>query len=129
MKPTKNRVYCNDVGSPKMLFQTEKKANRFIQFNSEEIESENGYSPVRAYFCIFCNGWHVTSKNDRSNAVSKTEQLLNKYIEERKRKLADKTDSEQNNTYDKDYAIELNRILCTNTFYYKEFRYGNRKVE
>ena len=76
MKPTKNRVYCKDSGRPKMLFETENKANTFIKFNSQEIETECGYSPSRSYFCIFCNGWHVTSKTEHINIKSKTEIVL-----------------------------------------------------
>ena len=90
MKPTKNRVYCNDSGKIRMLFETEKKANLFIKFNSEEIESESGYSPIRVYFCITCNGWHVTSKEERLNMVSKTEHLLNLFTNEGKSKLTER---------------------------------------
>ena len=64
MKPTKNRVYCRDCGRVKMLFETEKQADTFIRFNREEIEERAGYCPARSYFCIICNGWHVTSKKE-----------------------------------------------------------------
>lgn len=64
MKPVKNRVYCQDCGRIKMLFDSEEKANRFIKYNKDEIESENGKSPVRAYNCKMCGGWHVTSKQE-----------------------------------------------------------------
>lgn len=64
MKPVKNRVYCQDCGRIKMLFDSEEKANRFIKYNKDEIESENGKSPVRAYNCKMCGGWHVTSKEE-----------------------------------------------------------------
>jgi hypothetical protein len=90
MKPTKNRIYCNDSGRIKMLFETEKKANLFIKFNSEEIESESGYSPIRVYFCISCNGWHVTSKEDHQDMISKTEYLLNLLTDKGKKKLTEK---------------------------------------
>lgn len=62
MKPIKNRYHCVFSGRVKMLFETEKKAKNFMKFNNDTIESENGYKPVRAYFCICCNGWHLTSK-------------------------------------------------------------------
>ena len=75
MRPTKNRVFCKDSGRPKILFETEKKANTFIKFNSQEIETEVGYSPIRSYFCIFCNGWHVTSKTEPVDIKSKTEKF------------------------------------------------------
>ncbi len=85
MKPTKNRVFCYDCGRHKMVFETEKKANTFIKFNSGEIEKETGQAPTRAYFCIACNGWHVTSKNEVLNIKSKTELVLEEF--EQKRKL------------------------------------------
>ena len=62
MKPIKNRYHCVFSGRVKMLFKTEKKANTFMKFNNDDIESENGFKPIRAYFCICCNGWHLTSK-------------------------------------------------------------------
>jgi hypothetical protein len=79
MKPSKNRIYCRDSGKQKMLFETEKKANTFIRFNSEEIESESGYSPIRSYHCIVCNGWHVTSRKAPFKVKSKTENILEQY--------------------------------------------------
>ena len=64
MKPVKNRVYCQDCGRIKMLFDSEEKANRFIKYNKDEIESENEKSPVRAYNYKMCGCWHVTSKQE-----------------------------------------------------------------
>jgi hypothetical protein len=60
MKPTKNKVFCNNCNRAKMLFETEKKAENFIRFNKEEIEAETGIGPQRAYYCLFCGGWHIT---------------------------------------------------------------------
>lgn len=79
MKPTKNRVYCNDCGRQKMLFETEKKADTFLKFNSEEIESDTGYCPQRSYFCISCNGWHVTSTKGNDSVKSRTEMVMELY--------------------------------------------------
>ncbi len=45
MKPIKNKVFCKNCGRTKMLFDTEKKAENFIKFNKEEIETESGYGP------------------------------------------------------------------------------------
>ncbi len=78
MKPTKSRTFCRDSGKAKILFETEKKALNFIKFNAEEIASESGYSPVRAYFCIYCGGYHVTSKKDAPD-LSRSEQVLEEY--------------------------------------------------
>ena len=77
-----------------MLFETQKKADTFIRFNSEEIKEENGYCPMRSYFCIACNGWHVTSRVENVNLLSKSEIVMDKYrffIEIReKRKMRDR---------------------------------------
>ncbi len=79
MKPTKNRVYCLDSKRNKMLFETEKKALTFIKFNKNEILNDNGYAPSRAYFCIACNGFHVTSNEVVWDIKSHTEIILEKY--------------------------------------------------
>ncbi|MEI6853294.1 MAG: hypothetical protein WCL06_10640 [Bacteroidota bacterium] len=60
MKPTKNKVFCNNCNRAKMLFETQKKAENFIRFNKDEIEAETGIVPQRAYYCVFCGGWHIT---------------------------------------------------------------------
>lgn len=83
MKPTKNKVFCKDCERTKMLFDTEKKAENFIKFNKAEIEEESGFAPQRCYYCIFCGGWHLTSIKDKIGS-SKKEQLLEKYLSEKK---------------------------------------------
>ena len=82
MKPTKNRFFCNDCAKVKMQFETEKKANTFIKFNENEIEEETGFKPIRSYYCISCDCWHVTSKIKTIEIKSKTEVVLEKYREE-----------------------------------------------
>jgi len=79
MVPTKNRVYCHNSGKPKMLFEDEKKANLFLKFNTEEIQSKAGHSPVCSYFCIACNGWHVSSQVKPPEYKSTTEKILDDY--------------------------------------------------
>lgn len=61
MKPTKNKIFCVACKRPKMLFESQAKADNFILYNKEEIEEENGKAPVRSYYCRLCGGWHVTS--------------------------------------------------------------------
>jgi hypothetical protein len=75
MKPTKNKVFCNNCNRAKMLFETEKKAENFIRFNKDEIEAETGIVPQRAYYCLFCGGWHVTHYIDR-RGKSRNEKLF-----------------------------------------------------
>ena len=95
MKPTKNRNYCKDCGRIKMLFETEKKADTFIKFNSLEIETEAGYSPTRSYFCIACNGWHITSKSENINIKSKTEKIVESYHLDKERNKTEKKEAEK----------------------------------
>lgn len=59
--PHRNKVYCSCCGKNKILFQDKSKADNFIKFNSESILAENGYAPIRSYYCSLCGGWHVTS--------------------------------------------------------------------
>lgn len=75
MKPSKNWVYCRDISRHKTIFDTEKKALNFIKFNADAIREETGVAPVRAYYCMFCAAWHVTSKAE-APAAFRNEQLL-----------------------------------------------------
>ncbi len=79
MKPIKNRFFCRDCGRIKMLFQTEKQANTFIRYNADEINEESGVKPIRSYYCISCDGYHVTSKNKIADLKSFTETVLEDY--------------------------------------------------
>jgi DNA polymerase-3 subunit delta' len=58
-----------------MLFKSEKKAENFIKYNSDEILNETGIAPVRAYYCPFCGGWHITS-----SAVQYTRKNSDRYL-------------------------------------------------
>ncbi|MFZ1322169.1 MAG: hypothetical protein WAT71_11495 [Ignavibacteria bacterium] len=111
MKPTKNKVYCKDCGRSKMVFESEKKANTFIMFNSEDIESESGYSPNRSYHCILCDGWHVTSRNDNLNIKSRTERVIELYTE--KKELEKEKGREKQLAINKRKKEELNKIIET----------------
>ena len=95
MKPTKNRVFCKDSGRLKMVFETEKKANTFIKFNSAEIEAESGFGPSRSYYCLYCNGWHVTSKKAKAGADSPTEIVLDQYRREKEARRMQKAKAAQ----------------------------------
>lgn len=100
MKPTKNRFFCNDCGKIKIRFETEDKANRFIKFNADEIESETGVRPERSYYCISCDSWHITSKKNR-NVKSRTEAVIDEYNKSKeegkrnkKQEIKEQTDKE-----------------------------------
>ena len=73
MKPTKNKFFCIDCGKTKQLFDSQDKAIRFIEFNSEDILEESGKAPVRSYFCSACGGWHVTSNPHPLNSKTRSE--------------------------------------------------------
>lgn len=75
MKPSRNRIYCKELGRAKMLFPSEKKANNFIRFNADEIIKETGKAPVRCYYCNSCAGWHVTSNPDKEYYIEKQYQV------------------------------------------------------
>lgn len=55
----KKRVFCPFAGKPKMLFGSESKAMRFLEFNAGDIE---GGEKLRPYYCVCCGGWHLTHK-------------------------------------------------------------------
>ena len=58
----KNRVFCPLCGRHKLVFETQEKAERFIEFNRDKFEE--GFAPIRAYFCRGCGGWHTTHRED-----------------------------------------------------------------
>jgi hypothetical protein len=76
-KPTNNRVMCPDCGKPKMLFESESKANNFIKWNGGDIETNGG--ELRAYFCPACGGYHITSKPFKPSYEHNTENLIERY--------------------------------------------------
>lgn len=69
MKPTKNKIYCNNINRVKMLFPTKEKADNFIRFNAVEIAEHNNHVPSRSYFCPACGGWHVTHMENNDKYV------------------------------------------------------------
>lgn len=109
MRPIKNKIFCTDCGRSKMLFETEKKALNFIKFNNEEITDESGFCPQRAYYCLFCDGWHTTSiKVDIG--ISKKEKLFEQYQQEKNNKCKAIINQNSINKNEKtDKLIEYNR--------------------
>ncbi|MDD5770566.1 MAG: hypothetical protein PHE25_06350 [Candidatus Gracilibacteria bacterium] len=82
MKPNKSVVYCNNCERRKILFETEKKAENFMKFNNDEIESKSGYSPQRSYYCVFCMGWHITSIKENIG-LSKKEKIIEEFNQQK----------------------------------------------
>lgn len=75
MKP-KNRVFCPDCGKPKMLFDSEKRAQNFLNFNGDDVNPD-GTRTMRVYYCPSCCGYHISSHEYRGN--SRTEKLISEY--------------------------------------------------
>jgi len=63
---------------------------RSQEFNSGEIEDETGYKPERCYFCSYCGGWHVTSRKEYLAIQSRTEKILDLYVQEKERQALTK---------------------------------------
>ena len=79
MKPTKNVYYCPECHRRKMLYHSETAALNFIKFNSATILRLNGKTPVRAYLCEACAGWHLTSLASYNYKETRTSQVINQY--------------------------------------------------
>lgn len=85
MAKPKHTVFCYECGHSKMLFKTEEKANRFIEYNAETIGRENkkGKKPIRSYYCSVCGGWHVTSaKSNPHKKYDLTNKIISLYHED-----------------------------------------------
>lgn len=102
MKPTKNQIFCIGCKHKKMLFESKAKADNFIKFNSEEIESQSGKAPSRSYYCSFCAGWHVTSISEEGKGVAR-----DKRDEELWKKIKENNTSEKKKGIEKDQAINV----------------------
>lgn len=101
MKP-KNRVLCPDCGRPKILFESENKANNFIKFNAEEIP--HGHR-LRSYYCPACCGWHVSSHE--YDGINRTELLLENYRKSKQRPKVVKPTSPVNSIKRSKYSPEI----------------------
>lgn len=82
MKPSRSRAYCKDAQRSKIFFETESKAKNFIKFNHAEMIKESGFAPTRCYYCIACDGWHVSSSRRFKNAANKTELVIKAFTTE-----------------------------------------------
>ena len=76
-KPRRNRVMCPDCGRAKMLFESESKAENFIKWNGDDIDTHG--DGLRAYYCPACCGWHITHKKHRKSYDHRTDELIEAY--------------------------------------------------
>ena len=79
----KNRVMCPDCGKQKMLFETEKKAENFIKWNGDKLDTT--HNVLRAYYCPACCGWHISHKHYRESYDSHTDNMIQAYRENQKK--------------------------------------------
>jgi len=89
MKP-KNRIWCPDCNRPKMLFETERKANDFIKWNGEDLAT--GSETLRAYYCPSCCGWHISHRSYKPVYESRTDELIGAYRRMISKKGTDRID-------------------------------------
>lgn len=82
MKPSRGRAYCREAQRLKIFFETERKAENFIKFNHADMIQESGFAPTRWYYCIACDGWHVSSSRRFKNAANKTELVIEAFTQE-----------------------------------------------
>lgn len=77
MKP-KNRVFCPDCGRQKMLFETERKAQDFIRWNSDGMQNGELLHP---YYCKACCGWHISHVAHKEEYDSRMDDRISMYRE------------------------------------------------
>ena len=59
-----------------MLFETEAKAQRFIDFNKDTIKHGD---KLRVYYCEACGGFHITHLQYSKKFEGKTDRLIAAY--------------------------------------------------
>lgn len=57
------RPFCKSCRKCKMLFGSQQKAMDYVK----QREDKGDYKPIRAYYCRWCQGWHLTSQYDRND--------------------------------------------------------------
>lgn len=82
MKPRRSIVFCRDSIRYKILFPSLGKADNFLKFNMKTILEETGHAPIRSYYCSYCGGWHVTSKESYERK-SRTDIIIKLYQTEK----------------------------------------------
>ena len=79
IKP-RNSVFCPAAGKHKMLFMSKGEALRFIEYNADDIERENGSAPRYTYYCDICCGWHISSHRLPNGYKSKARQAIGEVL-------------------------------------------------
>ena len=80
-KPKKNRVHCSLAQRSKMLFSTQEEAERFLEYNTKSLDGwRKGKVPLRAYYCVACGGWHVSSKIFPTSTIKEDKEFVDNVI-------------------------------------------------
>ena len=103
MKP-KIRYFCVACQRPKMLFDTQDEADRFIAYNRGDILRGRRKAPIRSYYCEICGGWHVTSNPSKEDA---------KRLDERDKALAEEVDKKVKANLKPQKKIEKRKFTIT----------------
>lgn len=74
-------IWCPGASRSKLQFESLRKAESYIRWNSGEIRRESGKAPVRAYYCQECCCYHVTSASVPNTNLGKREGIL-RYLNE-----------------------------------------------
>lgn len=77
----KNRVVCPDCGREKIIFDSEKKAQRFIDYNWEELVDDK--DKLRIYYCPACCAYHISSHKFTGNNA-RIDRLIKLYNSDKK---------------------------------------------
>lgn len=75
IKP-KNRIICPECNRSKIIFESEAKAQRFIEFNKDAMKHGD---KLRVYYCEACGGWHVTHHRYSTKYKNRTDKLIAAY--------------------------------------------------
>lgn len=81
---------CPDCHRPKMLFETERKAQDFIRWNGDSMEY--GSETLRAYYCPSCCGWHISHHEHKERYDRQTDNMLEAYRRRIKKSHSERID-------------------------------------
>lgn len=115
MKP-KKRIYCPIIHRSKMLFESEEKANRFIEFNEDDIRKTGSvkFKNLRAYYCIACGGWHITHASINEKEIREKDERIERAIlsakeleEKKKNRIKEEESKKKSDAYEFVKAFDL----------------------
>ena len=111
MSKPKNRVLCPDCGRQKMLFETEKKAQLFIEYNWQELT--NNKEQLRVYYCPSCCGYHISSHKHKKSYDNRTDKLIQAYYRDKEKNTLTKETRKQ---------LKLEKATADSEILYNEWK-------